>query len=230
MRSFVLLSGVLASSACLRTTEYQCSGDSTCGAGGQCETTGYCSFPDGDCPTGRRYNEAAGKLAGTCIGGTTPQVDADVTMNDGQNIDAPITNTDGGMANCPAGYATITNGQPGHMYKLVTTAANWTTQDAGCKATSADAYLFVPDDLAELMAVDTVVGGGRYWIGVTDAAMENVWLNVRGAAQTFLPWEAGAPNDGNPGEDCVEANSAAHEFNDERCGNTNRPAVCECSL
>ena len=38
------------------------------GADGVCEATGFCSFPDEDCDSGRRYGELAGDdLAGECV-------------------------------------------------------------------------------------------------------------------------------------------------------------------
>jgi hypothetical protein len=38
----------------------------------------------------------------------------------------------------------------------------------------------------------------------------------------------GAPNDANPGEDCVESYPALHQWNDQRC-NTSLTAICECT-
>jgi hypothetical protein len=49
---------------------FACDGDSDCESGelGQCEANGFCSFPDVDCPSGRRYGEFAGDdLANECV-------------------------------------------------------------------------------------------------------------------------------------------------------------------
>lgn len=47
---------------------FVCQHDSGCGADGTCEGTGYCSFPDETCASGRRYGDhAANGLAGECV-------------------------------------------------------------------------------------------------------------------------------------------------------------------
>ena len=51
------------------------------GGGGACESTGYCSFPDPECDTGRRYGDLAPSgLAGTCVPQTS---DTDVSTGVG---------------------------------------------------------------------------------------------------------------------------------------------------
>jgi len=229
MRNVLVLCCALASSACLRTTEYRCQGDSSCGGAGMCETSGFCSFPDGECASGRRYNEAAGTLGGTCTSGGNPQDDANNPVDDTMQVtDTNMTDTP--AAQCPNGYVTIAGGNAGHLYKLIPGNATWPAQEAACQLTTIKSHLAVPDDIGELTALDTVAGSGRYWIGVTDSAAEGTWYSILGVAQTYLPWEAGAPATTGPEEDCVEsANSATHEFNDERCTNTSQPAICECA-
>lgn len=50
---------------------FRCSESASCNAGGvlgTCEDTGFCSFPDTTCPSGRRYGEFAGSgFAGGCV-------------------------------------------------------------------------------------------------------------------------------------------------------------------
>jgi len=234
VRTLLVVGLSFASTACLRTTEYHCSGDSSCGAGGACETSGYCSFIDTECTSGRRYNSSAGSLSGNCTTGGGTQEDANETPID---MNMPMTDTmpDTPIASCPIGYATITGGNAGHMYKKVTAAETWAMQESDCAATfPGKAHLAVPDDLTELTALDTLMGNGVtvYWVGVTDSmppsTAEGTFYNVLGVAQTFLPWDPPAPDDAGPGEDCVEALQATHEFNDQRC-NFTRPAVCECA-
>lgn len=229
MRHFLLLA--LATSGCLRTTEYRCADDTSCGAGGACETSGYCSTIDAECASGRRYGESAGPLSGTCTsGGMNMQDDADINPM----IDMGVNNVDAMIdgppaAQCPGQYQTITGGNMGHKYFAITAGNDWAAQETACQLTTAQAHLAVPDDLAELTALDTLIGGtNRYWIGVSDSAAETQFVRVTGGNQTFLPWIMGAPDDAGPGEDCVEAIPATHEFNDERC-NTSRPAICECA-
>lgn len=228
MRNLLAVCCAIAASGCLRTTEYRCSGDSACSGGGVCETTGFCSFIDGECSSGRRYNDAAGSLGGTCTSGGNTQDDADVNpVIDMQMVDS--TSADVPAAQCPTGYVTLTGGNAGHMYKVLTAAADWGAQEAACQLTTVKSHLAVPDDLAELTALDAAVGGTlRHWVGVTDVVTEGTFVTVLGATATYLPWDPPAPDDAGPGEHCVEAIPATHEFNDERCNQT-RPAVCECA-
>lgn len=46
---------------------FGCQDSAQCGDGGICETVGYCSFADDDCPSGRRFGELAGDFAGMCV-------------------------------------------------------------------------------------------------------------------------------------------------------------------
>ena len=73
----------------------------------------------------------------------------------------------------------------------------------------------------------TLAATNVFWVGITDAATENTFLTVKGTAQTFLPWAAGAPDNGPPPENCVEIVSASSQINDERCS-TQLTAICEC--
>jgi len=221
----ILLTVVLANTACLRKTEFQCANDSSCGPAGHCEPTSFCSFADPGCMSGRSYDQSAGTLAGQCTSGGT--------AIDGGNVDMPIQMTDGGAvdspsAGCPAGYNPLTGGETGHLYKLIATADGWPQQQTACKATSASANLAVPQEITEHTALDTLAGAS-YWVGVTDSATEMTWLDVMGNAQTYLPWQPPAPdnNAGGQGEDCVESLPATHQFNDRRC-NIQLPAICEC--
>lgn len=213
---------LLTATGCLRTTEFQCSSDSACGAAGQCEATGFCSFADGACSSGRRYDPSAGPLSGQCTSGGT-------TGDDG-GIDT-MPQSDGGIdasgLGCPAGYVAL-SGAPGHFYKVLVAADDWAGQSMQCKLTTGSAYLAIPDTIEELTAMDGLAGASNYWIGISDTANEDVWVNVLGMPQTFLPWQPPAPDDAGPGEDCVEALPATHTINDRRCNNT-LPAICECA-
>jgi len=223
MRAMLLLAVSLA--ACLRTTEFKCETSSQCGTSGMCESTGYCSVPDDTC--GRRYSSSAGALAGQCVGGTSIDggIDSPMSMIDA-SIDAP-----GSGGGCPSGYVTV-SGQT-HKYKVLTAPGTWPGQSSSCTATAPTAYLAIPDDATELAALDTLIGAtASYWVGVTDAATEGTWLNVKGAPQTFLPWQAGAPTTSpanNTFDDVrvVTGNPPANQFLDDK-GNVQLPAICEC--
>lgn len=70
---------VLALVGCASDGDYTCSDASMCVIGsvaGQCQSTGYCSFPDTTCPTGQRYGELAGAgLAFGCVPGDAAETD-----------------------------------------------------------------------------------------------------------------------------------------------------------
>jgi hypothetical protein len=66
--------------ACVRIGAYACDGDDDACAGapgGRCEPTGYCSYPDAECPSGARYSEFAGPYADEC----TPDDGGDTSTN-----------------------------------------------------------------------------------------------------------------------------------------------------
>ncbi len=215
----LVLTFALGSSACLRGTEYRCSSNAECGTGGTCESVGFCSFPDGTCTSGERFADSAGALANQCTGtaGTDGGL-TDAPQIDGAMIDAPSTG-------CPGNYLTITGGQGTHRYRVLT-SGNWNQLNDQCKATTSSAYLAIPDDAGELLALAAVAGQPEFWVGITDSATEGTWLNTKGAVQTFLPWAPGAPAMGNNQDDCATAISAT-QIRDERC-NQGRVGVCEC--
>ena len=67
MRRCVAFAGILlAQSACAQPV-FECSTHASCGRDGRCEPGGACSFPDDACPSGRRFGEFAGSVAGMCV-------------------------------------------------------------------------------------------------------------------------------------------------------------------
>jgi hypothetical protein len=214
-----LLLLTLALGGCLRQTQFQCETSAACGTGGVCESSGFCSFVDKNCDSGRRYAESAGPNAGQCTGGGGSGVVDSGVVADAREIDAP--------PGCPASFTTVA-GAGTHVYKVIANSDSWTKQQMACRAFTTNAYLMVPDDAAELAAIDAVAGAAQYWVGINDIANEGVFINLANAMpQTFLPWQPPAPdNMGN--EDCVEAISASNKLNDEKC-TTARTAVCECA-
>jgi hypothetical protein len=75
---------------------FTCTDDSQCfaaGVQGVCQMpAGACSFPDGNCPSGQRYGDLSGTLAGVCVGDEPPDasiVDADLPDTDPGAPDAP---------------------------------------------------------------------------------------------------------------------------------------------
>jgi hypothetical protein len=67
------LTGFVA--ACFGAGVFPCEGDGQCDlrAEGRCEDSGYCSYPDGACPSGRAYDGLApAALAGECVADSLP--------------------------------------------------------------------------------------------------------------------------------------------------------------
>ena len=195
---------------CLRSTSFPCASDPECGTG-TCESVGFCSFVDATCMGGSRFGEHAGPYAGQCV--VDPTADAGVDATDAP-LDAP--------AGCPSDYITVTGGQAGHRYKPRAGNASWQVHRDACAGEGA--YLAIPGAASELQALDALVSGG-FFVGISDQATENTWLDVLGAPATFLPWSGGQPDDDSPGEDCVR--SFGTSYSDERCSRT-AAAVCEC--
>jgi hypothetical protein len=135
---------------------------------------------------------------------------------------------DVGLPACPPGFNSLAGSA--HLYKLITVAADWNVQQTGCKALSSAAYLAIPDDASELLALDTLAAGATYyWIGIGDSTNEGTYMTVKGAAATFLPWAAGEPDNSAPGtgEDCIDVQPSTHTIFDDRCLAI-RIAICEC--
>jgi hypothetical protein len=65
MRALAVIAAI-ASAGCLRQTEFHCSATAQCSRG-MCESTGYCSFDDSSCTSGRRYGDLGGPYADQCV-------------------------------------------------------------------------------------------------------------------------------------------------------------------
>ncbi|HJZ88255.1 MAG TPA: hypothetical protein VKN99_23940 [Polyangia bacterium] len=87
---------------------FHCASDSACtrmGRPGTCEPSGFCSFQDSSCASGRRFDEFAGDgLAGQCVGAaldgaadraTGPDAGIDAAPPDGPDPCAMVTCTGG---------------------------------------------------------------------------------------------------------------------------------------
>jgi len=95
--------GVLAGAGlgCLETSSFVCSGDEACDLvdGGRCEEIGHCSYPDAECPLGRRYADG-GELGDACVGGTPVGTESAIQTSTGSST------TESGTAASSTGEAT----------------------------------------------------------------------------------------------------------------------------
>ncbi len=71
LRLAVAAAGMLLGVAACSEPSYTCSSNAQCvdedGTAGICEPTGYCSFADDDCSSGRRYGSLSGDLGDLCV-------------------------------------------------------------------------------------------------------------------------------------------------------------------
>lgn len=157
----------------------------------------------------------------TCL--VDSQVVADAGASDAvESSDAPVASS------CPASFAAISGGQGTHRYRLINATEGWSEQVGECAATSGSAYLAIPDDAAELMAIATLSAASATWVGISDTASETTFVTVKGTAATYLPWDNNQPDDnGGGGEDCVIIQTSTSKLRDEKCSSKFR-AVCEC--
>ena len=208
MMRFAVLAIALAGAGCLRSTTFHCSSNADCNAG-TCEANDYCSFMDSTCTSGRRFGDLAGNFSNTCVG--------DLPFGDGG-----VDGTTDAPSGCPGTYVVV-SGAPGHRYRLLPQTGNWQTQRDRCATDGT--YMVVPDDAGELAAMVTIAGT-KFWVGVTDTAVEGTFKTVLGVNATFLPWAPTQPDNKSPGEDCVAA-STTNLYSDERCSLSMR-TICEC--
>lgn len=123
--------GALVGSAC-DDPGFTCSDDDACvrdGGDGTCETTGFCSFPDAACPSGRRYGERVGDgLAGTCVAAGTTDAGSSEAGSDGGD----------------------TLSSPGQHYGTCATASDCEDADAAC-VTNGVAHMCAPSCTVEAL-------------------------------------------------------------------------------
>lgn len=108
--------------------------------------------------------------AGVC---GAPQVPDDASM-------MPDTSVN----DCPEGVR-----RPGgHCYRYYDLTTDFTDARELCALSSAD--VTVLDDAAEeAWVTSTLMPGGDYWLGITDAATEGTWLTSSGASPTYFHWD-----------------------------------------
>ncbi len=93
-----LLGGVFGATISCQGGEFSCASDDQCtfdGAQGWCEGSGFCSFPEPDCPSGREYGEfAGGGLGGRCVPGAESSAGGSDSASDDTTADATTDTTD----------------------------------------------------------------------------------------------------------------------------------------
>lgn len=99
-----LLGGIIAG-ACVDLQPFLCTNDEDCNSAGdqlgRCEGSGYCSYPDDDCESRRRYSDLAGPLARLCTeaepsaGSSTETTETPPSTTTGPMMDSSGTDDSG---------------------------------------------------------------------------------------------------------------------------------------
>ncbi len=99
--------------ACVRIGAYECDGDDACAGapGGRCEPTGYCSYPDPQCPSGARYSEFAGPYADAC----TPDEGGDTSSSGSTSLPPSESTTTTTGESSSSGGSSSGGPQPGDV-------------------------------------------------------------------------------------------------------------------
>lgn len=126
--------------------------------------------------------------------------------------------TDGTPPACLTNTAYTTKAGLANRYREGVPLVAWGVARSSCQADGAD--LWIPQSVVELSA------WSGDWVGLTDDAVEGVWLTVEGVPATFLPWEPLQP-DGGSAENCARSTSGLLE--DRDCSDL-RDFVCECPV
>jgi hypothetical protein len=110
--------GLLAAGApaCKVQSIFTCIDDMGCqehGEGGVCEPNSFCTFPDAECPTGKRWHDRAGDLGGECFEVDTGTGSGTAgTAGSGSSDDAPADDDGSGSDSNPVTTAGSSSGEP----------------------------------------------------------------------------------------------------------------------
>lgn len=187
-----LLAGSLA--GCVgRSSAFVCETSAECvhaGNVGACEPSGYCSFDDLGCASGRRYGDLASPvLAGACVIEDHPDGDA--------------TELDATPAACPEVGVSFRSPSTGRCYARIEGLANGRAAAPLCAtAGMMPAVLSGPRELDEVQAalLPPSLGATRYHVGLYARGGTFHWGD--GVVPPALPWAPGEPT-GNDVDDVV---------------------------
>ncbi len=157
-------------------------------------------------------------------GGNKPSADIDAAISE---IDAPVqmmpdADPQGAIrAACMAKGYTAANGLTS-LYRASAIARTWVNAEAECAADVAGAtHLVVLSSTVESSFIESKLG----WVGLSDRATENLFVNVTAEPNDQRPFLNGQPDNGGGEEDCAQMKQGGPD--DDQCDNTHA-FVCEC--
>lgn len=174
---------------------FACEASDECVKGGDpgvCEPTGFCSFDDPGCPSGRRYTTHASiELAGECV----DAID-DAARADGPAIDATPTT-------CGPAEASYTSPATGHCYTRLDTGAAARPSASSCAALGlVPAILSTPGELPEIVnallptTLSTPQPGYHVGLYFDDGAYRHADRVIAAG----VPWKVGEPSSSATGD------------------------------
>lgn len=94
---------LVLSISCVRVEAYACESHDEClsRGGGVCEPNLYCSYPDLDCPSGRRYSGLAGAFADRCTDPPSSTTEVDPTVVASSSTSEPDPSSTSGVDDVP---------------------------------------------------------------------------------------------------------------------------------
>jgi hypothetical protein len=122
---------------------FACEEDAQCAAtaGGRCEADARCSYPDGECPSGRRYGEYAGEQSNVCVDAPSPTSSgadtAETLETSATTAGDSTTSTGSGESTTTTGATTSSGGGESSTTGNIPLAplGHWPLDDAGPVAT-----------------------------------------------------------------------------------------------
>jgi hypothetical protein len=221
---------------CRATDAFICASDPQCRHGttpGRCESSGFCSFPDGMCASGSRYDDNADPMyAGKCVGDQEPPIDA--------MIDTPPPFD---LTKCPPSYVQINSMRTTSRYDLVTAQGTYAQHASNCNNDLPGAtHLVMPETAQELTELSQWIDpmsntGALFWVGVVQApnafAPDNGWILLDDTQLAVEVWRSGEPNDADVTENGQEQfayldKSSTNRRMTDTPGSDGHGGVCEC--
>ena len=256
MRRAALVAIAVLAGCVTPASSFQCDLPEDCTVGGFCESTGYCSFPDPSCDSGRRYGDASGDLSNQCV-----PFNGDAVCGDGV-VEAPEECEDGDQDDTD-GCARCRRARCGDGFRRTGVEdcddGNQNDEDAcnsACLSCDADETVVSPNDKHCYMRFDTplqwgsanadCIARGGHLVTINSGGENSMVMGIEqngpywigfyrspfGPMQLF--WEddelvAGYTNyvPGEPdGQICGEMDQASGAWSDADCGPF-QPYVCE---